>query len=340
VSAQVAQRWQEIDPLLPEPGSLPPGCGAEFIVAGAGERPAAIGICEHRELKPGSLDLAWSVARRFQLTVRIAGPGIAGDLDRLLSLWRDHLAGVPGTGDEDTAAVVNWPSRDIGGVATLQRRGFAPLEVIAARRTGRHPAGSAGTGRGAGTLRDDLVIRRAGPADVDAVVRLGMGVVQFDAHFIGLSEPPHTADALRREAANWLGPLPGTMPDEPGRPPLGPGLHESAGPPSWTWLAERDGTAVGMLNAQRPEAAGWIAPMVRPAPVAYLNLMFVQPGERGAGVGAAMVSRLHREIGDTGVAVTLLHYAQLNPLSVPFWSRQGYRPLWTGWEARPASAIR
>ena len=316
VSVRVAQRWQEIDPLLPEPGSLRPGCGAEFIVTGAGGRPAAIGRCEHREIGPGSLDLAWSVARRFQLTVRIAGSGIAADLDRLLSLWHDHLAGVPGTGDEDTAAVVNWPSRDIGGVATLQRRGFAPLEVIAARKTGRHPAGPAGTGLGAGTVREDVVIRRAGPADVDAVVCLGMGVVRFDAHFIGLSERPDTADALRREAAKWLG------------------------PPSWTWLAERDGTAVGMLNAQRPEAAGWIAPMVRPAPAAYLNLMFVQPGERGGGVGAAMVSRLHREIGDAGVAVTLLHYAQLNPLSVPFWSRQGYRPLWTGWEARPASAIR
>jgi hypothetical protein len=39
------------------------------------------------------------------------------------------------------------------------------------------------------------------------------------------------------------------------------------------------------------------------------------------------------------VAVTLLHYEQLNPLSVPFWSRQGYRPLWTAWQATPASAF-
>jgi hypothetical protein len=30
----------------------------------------------------------------------------------------------------------------------------------------------------------------------------------------------------------------------------------------------------------------------------------------------------------------------MNPLSAPFWSQQGYRPLWTTWEARPASAIR
>jgi hypothetical protein len=36
----------------------------------------------------------------------------------------------------------------------------------------------------------------------------------------------------------------------------------------------------------------------------------------------------------------LLHYEQTNPLSAPFWSRQGYRPLWTSWESRPACAVR
>ena len=43
---------------------------------------------------------------------------------------------------------------------------------------------------------------------------------------------------------------------------------------------------------------------------------------------------------DPDDTVTLLHYEQLNPLSVPFWSRQGYRPLWTTWQATPASAFR
>jgi hypothetical protein len=41
-----------------------------------------------------------------------------------------------------------------------------------------------------------------------------------------------------------------------------------------------------------------------------------------------------------GVDTTLLHYAQLNPLSAPFWNRMEYRPLWTGWEARPAVSLR
>jgi GNAT superfamily N-acetyltransferase len=68
--------------------------------------------------------------------------------------------------------------------------------------------------------------------------------------------------------------------------------------------------------------------------------MFVLPGRRGAGVGAALVARAHAEMAAAGVALALLHYEQANPLSTPFWARQGYRPLWTSWEARPASAIR
>ena len=53
------------------------------------------------------------------------------------------------------------------------------------------------------------------------------------------------------------------------------------------------------------------------------------------------VDEINRAVLDArGVDITLLHYAQLNPLSAPFWSRMGYRPLWTGWEVRPAASLR
>jgi GNAT superfamily N-acetyltransferase len=323
-SAQVARRWQAIDPLLPAAGDQRSGCGARLIVAGAGGEPAATGTCEHLEGSPESLDLTWGAARRFQLTVRLAGPDAGSALDQLLSLWRDHLDGVPGADGEDAAAIVTWPSRDIDGAATLLRHGLAPLSVIAARVTRRDPAGPADgpPGRaeavpGTGAGQQGLRIRRAGPADIDAVVRLGLEVIRFDAHFGSVTERPGTAAALRREAAGLL-----------------------AVPATWIWLAERDGDAIGMLCAERPESAAWIAPMVRGEPVAYLLLMGVAPGQRGSGVGAAMVARLHREIEAAGAAVTLLHYAQINPLSAPFWSQQGYRPLWTAYEARPARNFR
>ena len=109
-------------------------------------------------------------------------------------------------------------------------------------------------------------IRRAGPDDLDAVVRLGLETIRYDAHFGTVIERPETAVALRHEAARLLG---------------------AAGP--WVWLAEREGDPVGLLYAERPEFAGWIAPMVRAAPVAYLELMDVLPGQRGRGVAAALV---------------------------------------------------
>jgi GNAT superfamily N-acetyltransferase len=324
VLPELARRWQAVDPLLPVPKAEGPDCGARLIVAGRGGQPIATGSCEHWDGGPEEIDLAWGAALRFQLTAWIAGPDVEGSLDQLLSVWRDHLAGLPEAHGADTAAVVTWPCRDVAGVSALVRHGLAPFGVVAARVTGRradHAGPSEGSAGGAGAaadaVRQGLRIRRARPADIDTVVRMGMEVIRFDAHFAAAIDRPSTAAALHREAAGLL-----------------------AGPECWTWLAERDGTVVGMVAAQRPESAGWIAPMVRQAPAAYLMFMFVLPSERASGVGAALVARLHRDIEAAGVAVTLLHYEQTNPLSVPFWSQQGYRPLWTSWEARPARALR
>jgi GNAT superfamily N-acetyltransferase len=74
--------------------------------------------------------------------------------------------------------------------------------------------------------------------------------------------------------------------------------------------------------------------------VSYLLLLGVSQGVRGGGIGARLVTRFHAEAQAAGVGLVLLHYAQVNPLSMPFWSQQGYRPLWTAWEAWPARAIR
>jgi hypothetical protein len=290
VLAQAAQRWAAIDPLLPGP-ALPAGCGTDLVAAGTGGH--AVGSCEHWVGEPGSMDLTWGAARRFRLTPQVAGPDVAGGLDQLLAVWREHLAGAPGSAEEDTAAVISWPTRDIDGVKPLLRHGLAPLAVIAARVAGRGPAGPAAPA--------GLRIRRAGPADLDTVTELGMATVRYDAHFGTVIERPHSAAALRRDTA---------------------GLLAAADP--WIWLAEQDGTPVGLLYAEPPEAAAWIAPMTGRAP----------------GTGAALVDEFHRIADAAGVAVTLLHYEQVNPLSGPFWSHRGYRPLWTSWEARPARVLR
>ena len=328
VSAPTARRWREADRLLPAPGfthGIAPGsvsghCGAELVVAAPDGRTVAAARCEHWTGAPGSIDLSWGAARRFQLTALVADHEVYGGLDRLLCLWRDHLADVPAAGDEDTAAVINWPSRDADGVAALLRHGLAPLEVLAARTAPRRMRAGLDSviPNGPGLSPDrSLLIRRATPADGETVARLALEIVRWDARFGAVNERPDTLEALRRDATGLL-----------------------AGPDPWTWLAEADGCAVGMLSAQRPPAAGWITPLAGPAPAGYLMFMFVEPGARGAGVGATLVERFHRAADEEGMVVTLLHYELLNPLSAPFWNRHGYRPLWTTWQARPASAIR
>ena len=268
------------------------------------------------------MELTWGAASRFRLTAHTAGPDVASALDELLSRWQAHLASVPGASADDTAAVVVWPSRDVDGPLPLLHHGLAPRAVIAARPAGRGaghstavPAGSPAPGPAAAApsspaLRPGVQIRRAGPADIDTVVRLGMATIRFDAHFGTVIERPWSAEALRADASALL-----------------------AQPGAWTWLAEDDGEPFAMLYAEPPAAAGWIAPVTGVSPVAYLELMYVQPDGRGQGAGQALAGQLHREAAAAGVAVTLLHYEQVNPLSAPFWSRQGYRPLWTSWEA-------
>jgi len=314
VLKSAAGRWRRIDPLLPDPAPAHAGCGASLIVPAAPGRAAAAGWCRHREVAPGDeAGLAWGAAAQFWLAAHVAGdpgePGTGAALDELLAAWRGHLASEPAAADQDSQAAVRWPSRDIGGVRALLRHGLQPLTVIAARIAARALADVPAPA--------DLTIRPAGPGDVAAVTDLAVEVIRFDQHFGSVRLCPHAEEAEWRAARENL-----------------------ARPQPWTWLAERDGQAVGLVVAEPPDRAGWIASATSASPAAYLATMSVRPGHRGSGVGSALVALLHRELDAAGVAVTLLHHGMLNPLSAPFWNRMGYRPLWTNWEIRPARALR
>jgi len=315
VLSSVATRWRRIDPLLPDPTRpVDASCGADLTVPAATGQAAAVGWCRHHELASDAEELAWGAAAQFWLTAQVAGepddPGIGLALDELLVGWRAHLAAESATAVADSQATVRWPSRDIGGVRALLRHGLQPLTVIAARLAGRAAPEAA-------SQRGGLRIRPAGPDDVTVATALTLEVIRFDQHFGSVQMRPQ-AEQVERHAAEQTLALP-----EP-----------------WTWLAERDGRIVGLLVAQPPDRAAWIAAATCRGPVAYLGTLSVLPGERGSGVGAALVAELHRKLDVAGVAVTLLHHGLLNPLSTPFWSRMGYRPLWTSWEIRPARALR
>jgi GNAT superfamily N-acetyltransferase len=256
-----------------------------------------------------TLAQTWGAATKFVLTTRLREGDTRPALDDLLTQWRGHLQTQPEARQDDTAAIVNWPARDVTGVLALRRHGLQPMSVIAARPAGR-PSPATKPAKG-------LVIRPADPTDLDAMAELEMGVVRYDAHFGGSVPRPATEALVRAESQAALAKRSG-----------------------WTWLAEQDGQPVALTVVEPPDAATWIAGMARPGATAYLQTMFVRPGERGGGTGAALVRHVHEELDARGVDLTLLHYAQVNPLSAPFWHRMGYRPLWSTWEARPAFTLR
>jgi GNAT superfamily N-acetyltransferase len=309
----VARRWQAIDSLLPDPATLPAGCGAPLVVNGDNGRLVGLGVCVHHHIPADSLNQTWGAADRFTLVPRLAGMDVAASADLLLRQWREHLAGVGAARGTDTSATVVWPSQDITGIQALLRHGLQPLTVIAARLRPQAPNGPRYNPRGA----YGVMIRPAGPADEERVLDLELRLIRYDMHFGGpvwrTATPRLVRDEIRASLARRA---------------------------TWTWLAERGVRAVGLLVAQPPQEAGWIAGMTGAAPAAYLQTMFVEHDERGTGTGSALVRQLHAQLDAAGVAVTLLHHSQVNPLSAPFWYRMGYRPLWTSWEARPAGALR
>jgi GNAT superfamily N-acetyltransferase len=349
INRAVGRRWQGLDRFLPPRAEFPEGCAAPFVTTGSNGRPAGLAVCRHEYIPGGTLNQTWGMAARFSLILRIRDLDTDAAVKDLLGQWRDHLAALPEAAAADTAAMISWPSRDVTGVNALLRHGMQPLTVIAVRsgsadasRSGGASPGSASPGSaspggaspggaspggaspgsaspGSATTGGlaGLAIREASPQDLDAVTELELGVIRYDALFGAAIVRPATEALVRAETQAAL-----------------------AARPAWAWLAERDGRPVGLVHVQPPGLSGWIAGMARGGATAYLQTMFVRPGERGTGIGAALVRHAHAVLDARGVQTTLLHYAQLNPLSAPFWNRMGYRPLWTGWEVRPATALR
>ena len=317
INRAVGRRWQGMDRLLPGQADLPEGCAAPLVADGANGRPAGLGVCRHQFVPADTLNQTWGTADRFSLTLRLRGPDTSAALDELLGQWRDHLAGLPEAAVADTAAMITWPARDVSGVNALLRRGMQALTVVAVRAAETAVSGGPAGAPDGKVTSAGLVIREAGPPDLDAVTEFEMGVIRFDAQFGAAIIRPATEALVRAETQAAL-----------------------TARPAWAWLAERDGRPVGLVHVQPPQHSSWIAGMTAPGVTVYLQTMFVRPGERGSGVGAALVRYVHGVLDARGIQTTLLHYALMNPLSAPFWNRMGYRPLWTGWEVRPASSMR
>src|ERR1700689_272 len=217
INRAVGRRWHAIDPLLPDPATLPAGCGEPLVVTGDNGRLAGLGVCVHQHIPPPSLNQTWGAADRFTLVPRLPGQDIEAPAGLLLAQWRDHLAGGGASRGPDTSASVVWPSLDITGVQALLRHGLQPLTVIAARTRPKGPPAAPRRAFG-------VIIRQAGPADEEQVLDLELRLIRYDMHFGGPVWREATTRLVRDELRGSLG------------------LADI-----WTWLAERNGRAVGLL---------------------------------------------------------------------------------------------
>lgn len=297
-------RFAELDLRLPDQYLLPSGIPLLTETA-AGDTVA--GTVTHTINPAGSLRSLWQAHEVFEL-FPVVGDRPSEGVDALLRAWRSRFAerGMP---DSDSACVVLWPSQDALATRAFLDHGFVPLTTLATR-----PPNPARDTKPSGTVK----IRRAGPADLDSVVELGLTELEYAA-LVGASLYRSDAPHLKRTAAE---------------------LRLRSNDP--VWLAERtDGTPVALAEC------GWIdtttsslGNRLRSGTWGYVNCVAVREAARGTGIGGELMALAHAEFARAGAVGSFLHYNPPNPLSSVFWPRQGYRPLWTIWEVRPAFALR
>ncbi|GAA4438472.1 GNAT family N-acetyltransferase [Actinokineospora soli] len=293
-----AARFTALDPLLPEPADPPEGVVLTAALAG-GERVA--GVVVRTIHQPGAPQTLWSTRDVRELHPIVGAAGATG-IDALLKRWVQRLD----PAGPDSACLVTWPTRDAESTAPLLAHGFVPLTVLAVRTTPQPVSPAV------------CSVRRATPADLDALVELSMAEVEYAA-LVGGGIVRDDAWEIKR----------GTV-----------AQHLTRGDP--IWLAELDGVPVGMVEAWETDAqpGSWARTRVRAGRWVFVNCLSVSPAARGLGVGRTLMDVVHTSLLGPRSAGSFLYYNPPNPLSPTFWAKQGYRPLWTVWELRPASALR
>ena len=296
------ERFARLDRVLPPAPAPEPG---EMISAALPDGSRVAGVVTHTMVGPGLPPWLWSAAHTYELQPLVGHAGAAG-MDALLRAFRHWLDRVGDRGP-DTASTVIWPSRDVDCTRVLLDHGLQPLTVTAVRppTTVRTPSLT-------------VNVRPAMPSDEDAVVELAMAEVRFSAK-VGTAILRAEAEPMRRASiAARLG-----VADE-------------------IWVAERDGMVVGLAETGVVPNTP-VTKTSRQLPVGlwgYVNCLSVLPGARGAGIGQQLMAVVHNQFAAHRTVGNFLHYNPPNPLSSVFWPRQGYRPLWTQWEIRPAGAVR
>ncbi|ONI71328.1 GNAT family N-acetyltransferase [Actinosynnema sp. ALI-1.44] len=283
---------------------LPPAVrppDGEVITAALPDGSRVAGVLVPTRLAPDAMPTLWSALEVWELHPMLGEHGMA----ELAEGWR-AVMGRLRTGP-DSSCLVTWPSRDVIATRVFLDHGLVPLSTLAIR-TGAPLLPSPGA----------LKVRRAALRDLDTLLPLAMAELEYSAMVGGTVLRPGAEQVKGAALAR----------------------HLDQGDP--IWIGERDGIAVAMAECWYNESTtgSWSETRLRHGLWGYVNSFSVSPSFRGAGVGRELISVVHRELAAAGAVGTFLYFNPPNPLSTVFWARQGYRPLWTIWEVRPASALR
>jgi GNAT superfamily N-acetyltransferase len=294
--------FERIDPLLPTAATPPEG---DVLTAAMPNGDRVAGVLTNSRYAPGDVNTLWSALEMWELHPLLGAAGGPG-MDALLREWQRLLdRRRPGP---DSACLLTWPSRDAEAAKPLLAHGFVPLTSLAVRACHTGPAPETST-----------TVRLATDADFETVLALELAELEYSA-LVGAAIMRPDAARVKRETL--------TKQIELGDP---------------IWLAERDGIVAGAVHCRvmQVKADRLSGTRLRPGRWGYVNCLSVAEDARGTGIGRELMAVAHHRLRvHGGVTGTFLHYNPPNPLASVFWARQGYRPLWTSWELRPATALR
>ncbi|AKU17363.1 GNAT family N-acetyltransferase [Luteipulveratus mongoliensis] len=280
----VMRHWQDIDSALPNAVDDPTG-GTRIEVDGG------YGIATTERADLTELSSLWTDDLQHTLTPRVASPDA---MDRLLTAWLESLPAA-----ERGLTKISWPSRDNAMPAVFMRHGFQPASPLAIRPRGR-----------AALAELPECVRPVRPEDADAITRLWLELVIWDAQFGNLLKRPASPQLIASATAEICG-----------------------RPDSLSLVAEHDGEVVGVMLVHSAQHAAWVQDLTSATPAAYLAVGVTTRDGRSSGIGSSL-ARAAAYRADREHAATVLNYNIINPLSGPFWHRLGYRPLWLGWRRR------
>lgn len=309
VQAQ-AELFAELDPALPEPSGPPAG---DEITATLPHGRTVRGVVRRSVHGERDVQSLWEPRTVWEFHPLIGDTGPEGMAAVLAALraWFDRAAAPEDAGDPDTEVRVMWPSRHVEVAPALLRHGFVPMTTLAIRRSGERPPRAA-------PRASAVVTRRATASDLPELVSIGFEELRSALDVLG---------GTMRNNAEQL---------------LATALNRSVTFGGRVLIAEVGGVAVGATTCgiASPIHGSSIEHRLRPGRWGYVGTLSVVPATRGTGVGSALTAAAHAMLDEAADAGTYLYYDLANPLSSVFWPRHDYRPLWTRWSRRPASAPR